>query len=137
MGHRIVAAVSAAAVLMFAQSTLLAQSQPRQGQLPPAGGQRPPAAQPSPQQAPQQQAAAKPYKPVAITLGKPLNDPTLDAFRKQVVDLADKKDRAALAGLVSKNFFWMGEKDKADKKKSGIDNLSKAIGLDGKDADGW
>jgi hypothetical protein len=32
----------------------------------------------------------------------------------------------------------MGEKgDKADKKKPGIDNLAKAIGLDGKDAPGW
>jgi hypothetical protein len=137
MGHRIVAAVSISAILMLAHSPLFAQNQPRSGQLPPAGGQRPPAAQPAPQQAPQQQAAAKPYKAVTITLAKPLNDPSLDAFRKQLAEAANKKDRAALAGLVSKSFFWMGEKDKADKKKSGIDNLSKAIGLDGKDAEGW
>jgi hypothetical protein len=39
---------------------------------------------------------------------------------------------------VAKDFFWMGEKgDKADKKKSGIDNLAKAIGLDARDGQGW
>ena len=40
--------------------------------------------------------------------------------------------------LVAQNFFWMGEKgDKADKKKPGIENLAKAIQLDGKEAPGW
>jgi hypothetical protein len=67
-----------------------------------------------------------------------LSDQSLDAFRDQVIAIADKKDRRALAGLVSKNFFWIDENgDKADKKKSGIDNLAKAIGLDGSDGDGW
>jgi hypothetical protein len=84
-------------------------------------------------------AAAKPYKAVAITAPAPVKDPSFEAFRKQVAAAAQKKDRRALAGLVvSQGFFWMGEKgDKADKKKSGIDNLAKAIGLDGKDAPGW
>ena len=74
-----------------------------------------------------------------MTPPAPLNDPSLEAFRKQLAAIAEKKDRAALAGLVSKSFFWMGEKDdKADKKKPGVDNLAKAIGLDGKDAaEGW
>jgi hypothetical protein len=133
MGYRIVAAVSISAILTLAQSPSFAQGQPRPGQLPPAGGQRTQPAAPQPQAA----VAAKPYQPVAITPAKPLNDPSLDAFRKQLGAVAEKKDRAALAGMVSKSFFWMGEKDKADKKKSGIDNLSKAIGLDGKDAEGW
>ena len=65
-------------------------------------------------------------------------DPSFEAFRKQLGAIAEKKDRKALAGLVAQNFFWMGEKgDKADKKKPGIDNLAKAIQLDGKEAPGW
>ena len=67
-----------------------------------------------------------------------MNDPSFEAFRKQLGAIAEKKDRKALAGLVAQNFFWMGEKgDKADKKKPGIDNLAKAIELDGKEAPGW
>ncbi len=67
-----------------------------------------------------------------------MNDPSFEAFRKQLGAVAEKKDRKALAGLVAQNFFWMGEKgDKADKKKPGVDNLAKAIQLDGKDAPGW
>ncbi|MBN8964617.1 MAG: hypothetical protein J0H89_04380 [Rhizobiales bacterium] len=62
-----------------------------------------------------------------------LEDPSFAAFRKQLGTAADKKDRKALAAMIAANFFWMGEKgDKADKRKPGIDNLSKAIELDGK-----
>ena len=141
MGHRVFAFVSISASLLLTAATApsLAQSQsPRPGQLPPPqrGQQSPPPQQR--QQQPPQQSAAKPYKPVAITPPKPVVDTSFEAFRNQVVDIADKKDRRALAALVSKTFFWMGENgDKADKKKPGIDNLAKAIGLDGKDADGW
>ena len=48
-------------------------------------------------------------------------------------------DRAALAKLVvTQGFFWEAEDgDKADKKKPGIDNLAAAIGLAGKNAEGW
>jgi hypothetical protein len=149
MGQRFIAAVSIGATLLLAAAAApgLAQSQlPRPGQLPPPGGAQPPQQQPQqrpqqaqPQQPPQQQQGAnKPYKAVAVTAPKPMDDPSFEAFRKQLGAIAEKKDRAALAALVSRNFFWMGEKgDKADKKKSGIDNLAKAIGLDGKDAEGW
>jgi len=149
MGQRFIAAVSLGATLMLAAATApgLAQSQlPRPGQLPPPGGAPQPQQQPQqrpqqaqPQQPPQQQQGAnKPYKAVTVTPPKPMDDPSFEAFRKQLGAIAEKKDRAALAALVSRNFFWMGEKgDKADKKKSGIDNLAKAIGLDGKDAEGW
>lgn len=97
------------------------------------------------QQKPQQQqqapkiAPAKPYSTVAIKLPTPLNDPSFEAFRKQLGEVAQKKDRAALAKMVvSQGFFWEAESgDKADKKKSGIDNLSAAIKLSGKDAFGW
>ena len=51
---------------------------------------------------------------------------------------AAHKDRAALAKLtVAQGFFWIQDKDLADKSKSGIDNLAKAIGLDAKDGSGW
>jgi hypothetical protein len=132
MPPRCAAAVSIA-LLMLHPAPALAQSQlPRPAQLPPAGGQQ------QQQQQQQQAAAPKPYRPVAITAPAVVNDPSFAAFRQQLAALAEKKDRRALAGLVAQNFFWMGEKgDKADKKKSGLDNLTKAIQLDGKDAPGW
>jgi hypothetical protein len=106
--------------------------------LPPAGGQAP--QQQQQQQRPQQPAAAaaKPYQPVAISAPAPVNDPSFEAFRKQLGAVAERKDRRALAGLVARTFFWIGETgDKADKKKPGIDNLARAIGLDGREGVGW
>ena len=84
-------------------------------------------------------APVKPYKPVAVRLPKPLNDASFDAFRKQLYDIVQKKDRAGLAKIVvAKDFFWEVESgDKADKKKSGIDNLAAAINLGAKDGSGW
>jgi hypothetical protein len=81
----------------------------------------------------------KPYKPVAVTLPQPYNDPSFEAFRKELGEIASHKDRAALASkIVANDFFWMGEKgDKASKRKSGIDNLAAAIGLDSADGVGW
>jgi hypothetical protein len=154
MGHRVFAAVSVTAtLLLMAAAPSLAQGQlPRPGQLPPPGGQKgppqrvqpaPPQQRQQPQQQPQQPAQqpapAKPYKPVAISAPAPLNDPSFEAFRKQLGAIAQRKDRRALAGLVvASGFFWLGENgDKAEKGKSGIDNLAKAMGLDGKDASGW
>ncbi|HLH96817.1 MAG TPA: hypothetical protein VKW08_17030 [Xanthobacteraceae bacterium] len=99
------------------------------------------AQQPAPGQPGQPPALSppKPYKPVAIKLPVPVADPTFVAFRKQLGDIAQKKDRAALAKLVAQGFFFVnGEKDAADKKKPGIDNLAKVLDLDGKDsAAGW
>jgi len=140
MKPRLIAAVSIASLLLAAPA--LAQSQlPRPGQLPPAGGQGAPPPQRGPAAPPPQQPAAapvKPYKPVSITAPAAVADPSFEAFRKQLGAVAEKKDRKALAGLVVPNFFWMGEKgDKADKKKPGIENLAKAIQLDGKEAPGW
>ena len=49
-----------------------------------------------------------------------------------------KKDRAAVAKLVvASGFFWMQEKDMADKKKPGMANFASAIDLDAKDGSGW
>jgi hypothetical protein len=140
MKPRIIAAVSLASLLLAAAPALSQGQLPRPGQLPPAGG--PGAPPPRGQAAPPPQqpaaAAAKPYKAVAITAPAAVTDPSFEAFRKQLGAIAEKKDRKALAGLVAANFFWMGEKgDKADKKKPAIENLAKAIQLDGKEAPGW
>jgi hypothetical protein len=109
----------------------MAGSLPAAAQKQPQGQQQPP--QPPPL------APAKPYKPVAVTPSKPLEDADLAAMRKQLAAAAQKKDRAALAKLVvAQGFFWERETgDAADKKKSGIDNLANALGLGNKDAAGW
>jgi hypothetical protein len=99
-----------------------------------------PAAQGQPQPpAAAQPAPPKPYKQVPVTLPAPNTDPSFAAFRKLLADIANRKDRAALANLVvATNFFWMGQKgDKADKRKSGIENLATAIDLDASDGSGW
>src|SRR5262249_25760209 len=120
---------------------------PRPSQLPPPGGQKQQQMQPGPkqQQPPQQQqtqqqpAPPSPYQPVAISAPAPVSDPTFEAFRKQIADIAQRKDRNALAKLiVAQGFFWDGEKgDKADKRRPGIDNLAKALNLAAKDGSGW
>jgi len=80
----------------------------------------------------------KPYQALAVTPPPRLDDATYSAFRKQLADVIAQKDRAALAKLVTaQNFFWIQDKDLADKRKSGIDNLAKAAGLDAKDGSGW
>jgi len=144
MKPRVIAAVSIASLLLAAAPALSQSQLPRPGQLPPAGGPGGGPGGPPPQRGPgappQQPAAApvKPYKPVSITAPTAVADPSFEAFRKQLGAIAEKKDRKALAGLVVPNFFWMGEKgDRADKKKPGIENLAKAIQLDGKEAPGW
>jgi len=110
--------------------------QPKPGQLAPGASQPAPRAQGGqlPQLAP-----PKPYKEVAVTPPQPSTDPSFAAFRKQLGDIANRKDRAALARLVvPTNFFWLGEKgDKANKRRSSIDNLAAAIDLDAKDDSGW
>ena len=86
-----------------------------------------------------QPAAARPYKPVVITPATPLTDAAFDAMRKQLGEVARRKDRAALARLVvAQGLFWRREnRDTADKRKSGVDNLAAALGLNNKDAVGW
>jgi hypothetical protein len=80
----------------------------------------------------------KPYTAVAAKPPAPFDDAAFVAFRKQLADVAGKKDRAVLAKLVvAKGFFWMQDKDLADPKKSGVDNLAKAVNLAAKDDSGW
>ena len=84
-------------------------------------------------------APAQPYKAVAIVLPAPMADAAYDAARKQIGEIAQHKDRAGLARLVvAQGFFWEREdRDHADKRKSGIDNLATALGLNNKDGAGW
>jgi hypothetical protein len=96
------------------------------------------AALPAQAQAPRQPAPPKAYKAIPVTVAKPSDDASFVAFRKALAEIASKKDRAALAKITASDFFWIGEKgDKADKKKSAIDNLAAAIELDDKDGTGW
>src|ERR1700730_18726739 len=54
----------------------------------------------------------KPYTPVAAKPPVPYDDAAFVAFRKQLADVAAKKDRAALAKLVvAQGFFWIQDKD--------------------------
>ena len=99
---------------------------PSQVPMPPGGFKPPPSA------------PIKPYKPLAVTPPAPFTDPSFAAFRKQLAEVAQRKDRNALAKLVvNQGFFWMQEKDLADKRKPAIANLASALNLDAKDGSGW
>lgn len=117
-GRRHIVSV-AAALLIGGMLSAGAQNQPRGKQ--PAG--------PPP----------KPYKAVAITPPSPMADASFDAFRKQLGDIAQKKDRTALTSLVvTQGFFWIRDRrETADKRKSGIDTLASALGMNSKDGVGW
>jgi hypothetical protein len=84
-------------------------------------------------------AAPAPYKKVSVSLPAPIADQSLNALRKQLADVAQRKDRPALRALVvPQGFFWEREDGTgADEKKSGADNLAAAIGLDAADGSGW
>jgi len=136
-----------AAALMTVMPAVAQSQLPRPAQLPPPGApqaapQRPPGAPQGGPAAGQPQAVApiKPYKPLAVTLPAPVNDPSFEAFRKQLGDIAARKDRAALAKLVvTQGFFVEGaDGSKLDKKKSALDNLAAALGgFTGQDPAGW
>jgi hypothetical protein len=130
------------AMILFSAVTALAvalpEAQAQQRPLPPGPAQAPARGpQGGPPAAPAA-APAKPYKSIPVTLAAPANDPSFEAFRKQLADIAAKKDRAGLGRVVANAFFWMGEKgDKANKRKSGVENLAAAMELDAQDGSGW
>lgn len=72
-----------------------------------------------------------PYKAVEVTLPAALKDPSFEAFRKQLAAVARKQDRAALRRLVTpSDFFWEADFGGLfDEKKSGFDNLLRALPL--------
>src|SRR5262245_16510576 len=113
---------TSALLLAITVAPALAQQLPRPGQggqppAPPSTQKGPPPAAQKGQPAPPQQqgpAAPKPYKTVAVTLAPASTDASLEAFRKEVTAVAEKKDRAALAKLiVAKGFFIESEGGKA------------------------
>ena len=96
---------------------------------PPVGFKPPPPPPPAP---------VKPYTPVPVGPTGPFKDASFALFRNNLAAVAQHKDRAGLAKLiVAHGFFWVQDKDLADKNKSGVDNLAKAIDLDNPDAGGW
>src|SRR5262249_32095436 len=116
------------AVLAFA-AAVAALAQPgsaQQGQLQLPGFKPPP---PAP---------IKPYQAVAVTPPTALDDPSFTAFRNQLREVAARKEPAAAAKMVATpRVFWMPDKNLADPRKSGIDNLAKAVELDAADGSGW
>jgi len=90
-------------------------------------------------QPPAQLAPPKPYDPVPVKPPVPSDDPSFAAFRKQLADVAQRKDKAALQKLVvSQGFFWESDSgDKANKKRSSFDNFAAAISLNDEQGSGW
>jgi len=122
----IAAAFLVAAALLLVPESGFTQDQSQQVPMPPGGFKPPPMTR------------VKPYNAVAVTLPSVNTDPSFAAFRKQLGEVAQPKDRAALAKLVvAQGFFWMQDKDLADKRKPGVANLASAIDLDAKDGSGW
>jgi hypothetical protein len=114
-------------VLVFGLGAVPGGTQPRPPQLPPTAQDQLPQAAP-----------IKPYKVVAVTPPAPLNEPTLEAFRRQLAEAARERDRAALTRLVAADFFWIQETaDIAGRNRSPFANLAAAFGLDAKDTQGW
>ncbi len=119
------------------------QMQPPQGRQPqaqPAPNMQPqPAQPPAGAQAPPPVAPPGPYTPVKVTLPTPHPDPGLANLRKQMAAVSQRKDRAALGRLMAaQGFFWFkGQGDGIDKRKSSLDNFATAIDLNAKDGSGW
>ncbi len=144
---RQVAFVSCVIAGLLTLPALAQQTLPRPpSQMPPPGSQQkgpPPAAQGQKGGAPQQQAQPPvappaPYTALKITPPKPYNDPSLAAFRKELAAIAQRKDRPALAKLVTvQGFFWLKEDGNAAGKKTGIEALATALSLAAKDGSGW
>jgi hypothetical protein len=110
---------------------------PQKGLQPGPGAQKGAAPQAQQQQQPAQVPPA-PYAALKISPPKASSDATLAAFRKDLVAIAQKKDRAALAKVVlAKDFFWMKEEGNAASKKSGMEALATALNLAAKDGSGW
>jgi hypothetical protein len=123
-----VSALIVGVLTYIALSTTVGLAQPKLPE-PPVGFQPLPPPPPAP---------VKPYDSVAVKPPAPFNDPSFVAFRKNLSDIAQHKDRAALGKLtVAKGFFWLQDRDLADPSKPAIDNLAKAIGLDAPNGDGW
>jgi len=128
--------------LLLAGAVVALAAQPILAQAPaPAPAQRAPAkpAAPAPAAPAPAQPAQKPYRPVAVTVPTVPRDAAFEALRKELGDIAKRKDRNALAQrTAAREFFW--ERDFSgsfDPKRPSIDNLTAALALDADDGSGW
>jgi hypothetical protein len=124
--------LAGAATLLAATPTLAqapAQQAPAQRAPAPARPAAPAPAVPS----------QAPYKSVAVTVPTIPRDAGFDGLRKELADIAKRKDRAALAQRVAaKDFFW--ERDFSgsfDPRRPSVDNLAAALTLEADDGSGW
>jgi hypothetical protein len=122
-------------ILLAGAATLLAAT----STLAQAPAQRAPApARPAAAPAPALPAQA-PYKSVAVSVPNMPRDAAFEALRKELADIAKRKDRAALAQRVAaKDFFW--ERDFSgsfDPRRPSVDNLAAALTLEADDGSGW
>ena len=142
--HLIVAILGAG---LLSLPALAQQTLPRPpSQMPPPGAQqKQQQQQPQQKQQPQQPQAQQPptappapYAVLKVAPPKPATDPSLAAFRKELAGIAQRKDRQALAKLVTvQGFFWLKEDGNAAGKKTGIEALATALILAAKDGSGW
>ena len=78
-------------------------------------------------------APPRPYRAVTVALPPALDDPAFVAFRRQLADTAERKDKAALTALiVPQGYFWVREPGTPDEPdRPAYDRLAAALGLDG------
>lgn len=118
-------------VALLAGAALVADTQSAAAQAP---AQRPPAAA---AKAAPALPAQKPYAVIKVVIPTAPPDPAFDALRKELGEIAKRRDRAALAQRVAaRDFFW--ERDfggNFDPARSSIDNLASALSLE--NDDGW
>jgi hypothetical protein len=135
--RRILASVAICAAFLAVPASAQ-QTLPRPpSQMPPPGPQQKAPPQQT-QQAQPPMAPPAPYGTLKVAPPKPLDDPSLAAFRKELTTIAQRKDRAALAKLVLvQGFFWLQESGNAAGKKTGIEALATALNLAAKDGSGW
>jgi len=85
------------------------------------------------------QSGPVPYRRVPVTIVTAPRDVTFEAFRKDLAEIAKRKDRIGLAQrLAARDFFW--ERDFSgsfDAKRPSIDNLAAALTLEADDGTGW
>jgi hypothetical protein len=83
--------------------------------------------------------ATKSYQPVAVKLPAPPADPSFSAFRKKLAAVARGRVFDSLAHYVAvQGFFWDRDFSNGfDPKKSGVENLAAAVGLERGTGGGW
>src|SRR5262249_54489659 len=122
------------AVAALAAQPILAQApSPAPPPRPPARPAAPPAAPAPPQP------AQKPYKMVAVTIATAPREASFDALRKELVDIAKRRDRAARPQLGSARAFF-GERDFSgsfEARRPSIDTPAAALAREADDGGGW